>query len=785
MVVFQPSGKCVLRSSKPCDLSSCTKREIKEYFENSFDLYETLFLALKDESAFYKCPDRLRLPLIFYFGHTAAVYVNKLVLGGLLKKRINFHFETLFELGVDEMSWDDTENYRMGGKFVWPKVSEVAEYRKLVRQVLLDIIENNQLELPVTQESKWWAVFMGIEHERLHFETSSVLIRQMPLELVKKPPGWMCGPVTTGVPVFDNPLIQTTQCEYVNIGKQENFPSYGWDNEYGQWKTKVPPFKASKYLVTNREYLEFVNDEGYENCKFWTEEGWKWKQFRKARHPTFWVCGKNCKSGCGADLASHSHCNLSTDDNRNSLLGNGNKSGVQSGEVPGGNFSANAEGFETKECSYKFRSMYELMDMPLDWPVEVNYHEAKAFCAWKGSDYRLPTEAEHHVMRGSQKSQSTGTACDIIFQDKIEANIDMSYGSSTPVNLYPPSNTGFCDVFGNVWEWCEDHFNGLDGFRTHFLYNDFSAPFFDGRHNMIMGGSWATTGTGASRFGRYYFRRHFFQHLGFRVALSVDNSPPVRLVGTPVFVLGFGIEDNPVTLPGVDKGTAYFSTSNSQYFDDTEEFLSNELVSHYGDLLGVESNDHASKQLAQICGEVLQKYKCPAKIALDVMCSVGRFSYELSKHVEKVVAVDHSGRLLDAAINIQRQNTVEIKSREDLRMPVVYVPLNDLKTSIDRIQFRQFTWLPNEIGVYDLIVMSCLHRLSNPKAWLIRLWEIVQPNGLVVIKTDDGWDMGSLNAILGNEFNLLEKRVVSSKRKDLGNSDSCQSTITIWRLRQL
>ena len=27
----------------------------------------------------------------------------------------------------------------------------------------------------------------------------------------------------------------------------------------------------------------------------------------------------------------------------------------------------------------------------------------------------------------------------------------------------------------------------------------------------------------------------------------------------------------------------------------------------------------------------------------------------------------------------------------------------------------QFTWLPNEIGVYDLIVMSCLHRLSNPK----------------------------------------------------------------------
>ena len=43
----------------------------------------------------------------------------------------------------------------MGGSFVWPKVSAVAEYRKKARQAMLDIIENTPLELPVTQESKW------------------------------------------------------------------------------------------------------------------------------------------------------------------------------------------------------------------------------------------------------------------------------------------------------------------------------------------------------------------------------------------------------------------------------------------------------------------------------------------------------------------------------------------------------------------------------------------------------------------------------------------------------
>ena len=48
--------------------------------------------------------------------------------------------------------------------------------------------------------------------------------------------------------------------------------------------------------------------------------------------------------------------------------------------------------------------MFDVISMPWDWPAEVNYHEAKAFCTWKGNGYRLPLEAEHHVMRGPQVS---------------------------------------------------------------------------------------------------------------------------------------------------------------------------------------------------------------------------------------------------------------------------------------------------------------------------------------------------------------------------------------------
>ena len=49
--------------------------------------------------------------------------------------------------------------------------------------------------------------------------------------------------------------------------------------------------------------------------------------------------------------------------------------------------------------SHRLRLMFDLIDMPKNWPVEVNYHEAKDFCNWKGDDYRILTEAEHHAIR--------------------------------------------------------------------------------------------------------------------------------------------------------------------------------------------------------------------------------------------------------------------------------------------------------------------------------------------------------------------------------------------------
>ena len=53
-------------------------------------------------------------------------------------------------------------------------------------------------------------------------------------------------------------------------------------------------------------------------------------------------------------------------------------------------------------------------------------------------------------------------------------------------------------------------------------------------------------------------------------------------------------------------------------------------------LQGVESDAENCKLLAHFCNEAAQRYQCQVKKALDIMCSVGRFAHELSKHLDKV-----------------------------------------------------------------------------------------------------------------------------------------------------
>ena len=66
--------------------------------------------------------------------------------------------------------------------------------------------------------------------------------------------------------------------------------------------------------------------------------------------------------------------------------------------------------------------------------------------------------------------------------------------------MFPANSMGFYDVYGNVWEWVEDQYNGLPGFKTHYLYEDYSATYCDKKHNLILVRTWVKISGGRSTY---------------------------------------------------------------------------------------------------------------------------------------------------------------------------------------------------------------------------------------------------------------------------------------------
>ena len=219
-----------------------TKHGLRSYFDNSWTLTEVLFSSLQGQDSFYRRPyHKLRHPMIFYYGHPAVLYVNKLRVAGLLKMPIDSYFENIFQTGVDEMSWDDLSMKSTQ----WPSVEAVCDYRRSVYKTLTNLIDNIADDcFPIGKDNPLWALLLAMEHERIHFDTSSVLIAELPVNLVAFPkftPHYhpavkeantslssvkLYAP-TKGVDYPINTMIPVCR-QTVHIGKPQHFPSFGW-----------------------------------------------------------------------------------------------------------------------------------------------------------------------------------------------------------------------------------------------------------------------------------------------------------------------------------------------------------------------------------------------------------------------------------------------------------------------------------------------------------------------------------------------------------------------------
>jgi len=677
--------------------------EIQAYFNNTFELFEKVFELLKDESVFYKKSEPTRHPMIFYFGHTATFFINKLINMKIIKERINPSFESVFAVGVDEMSWDDMNemNYK------WPKVSEVREYRKSVRELVNELIMTLDFSLPIEQTSPMWIILMGIEHERIHIETSLVLHRQMPLEFIKEVAAFnLCDHYAKSP---KNEMLQI-KAQRIKLGKEHSHHLYGWDNEYGEYYEYVEGFEVSKYLVSNGEFMEFVQDGGYEKLEYWDEEGIAFLKRSGAKHPRFWI---------------------------------------------------------KKGSKYLYRALSRIIEMPEDWPVDVNALEAEAFCRYKSKkearEYKLPSEAEYRVMYEYANLE------DIPKLHESRANINFyHYASSCPVNEF--DFNGIYDVIGNVWQWSRTPIRGFKGVKVHEAYDDFSTPTFDEKHALILGASWASSGNLIMKHSRYAFRKHFFQNAGFRYVISKN---------------GKGSED----------------------IYESDALVSQYCEFQYGDThFGVEN-------FAKSCATLAKRYALNKNKALDLGCATGRATFELAKSFEQVEGIDFSVRFVQVGSKLKDEGYVAFSERIEGELTQnKKVTLEEL--GYEKLREKVFFWQgdacnlkPNFTG-YDLIMATNLiDRLYNPKLFLEEVHKRLNDDGVLILTSPYTWQesstkkefwlggykdkegkevrtLESLEKILGAEFELLGVEDLEFVIKETARKyQHTVAQVTIWKKR--
>jgi len=165
------------------------------------------------------------------------------------------------------------------GNLSRPTVAEVYAYRKHVTHHLKELLEHTE-----ASEELQSLIEIGIHHEKQHQE---LLLTDIKYILGNNP----LQPMYTSD--FSEYIPSENKQEWIykaegiyEIGHQDD--SFCYDNELGRHKVYLNAFKISNQLVTNKEYLEFIEDGGYEQVLLWHSEGWEWVKSLATKAPQYW-----------------------------------------------------------------------------------------------------------------------------------------------------------------------------------------------------------------------------------------------------------------------------------------------------------------------------------------------------------------------------------------------------------------------------------------------------------------------------------------------------------------
>jgi gamma-glutamyl hercynylcysteine S-oxide synthase len=410
--------------------------------------------SVVEPGSLYERPIAERHRIVFYIGHLEAFDWNLLHDRALGLESFRPDFDRLFAFGIDPVDGGLPSDQPSQ----WPSIADVRDYVRTTRNIL-----DEKLDSALGSESMGRDGFsldtllhVAIEHRLMHAETLAYMLHRMP---------------------FDHKIKQTESSQLdlnrpdhqsidipagpVTLGLAREDGSFGWDNEFERHSVKVPAFAIDRYKVTNRQFLDFMEAGGYESPLLWNDDDWKWKSDRGICYPAFWKRDGN---------------------------------------------------------QWLYRTMFEEIPLPPEWPVYVSQAEAKAYAKWAGKS--LPTEAEwqraaYATPVGEERRYPWGDSA----PSYEFGNYDFLRWSPAAVNAFPAGRSAFGveGMLGNGWEWTSTEFGPYPGFEPFPFYRGYSADFFDGKHFVMKGGSARTAACMLRSTFRNWFQAHYqYMYTGFR-----------------------------------------------------------------------------------------------------------------------------------------------------------------------------------------------------------------------------------------------------------------------------
>ncbi|HXH74847.1 MAG TPA: ergothioneine biosynthesis protein EgtB [Bacteriovoracaceae bacterium] len=165
-----------------------------------------------------------------------------------------------------------------------PTIDEVFQYRQIVTEAVYNFMSS----INDTEFEKISKVFeIGINHEEQHQELLLMDIKRNLFENPIRPHYQNNSPLT--------PSYMGSEAQWLNvasglarIGVEKSSRDFSFDNEKDAHSHWIESCMISSHLVTNDEYLAFIDEGGYENPLLWLSDGWDFKEKEKWQHPLYW-----------------------------------------------------------------------------------------------------------------------------------------------------------------------------------------------------------------------------------------------------------------------------------------------------------------------------------------------------------------------------------------------------------------------------------------------------------------------------------------------------------------